>query len=601
MTEEESNKLEEQMTGDKDGAGNNPPSGFNKNLIGLLLFILVIILWQVYEYSQAQAIVSISTTESISPQGGKIVLTYRHPVSRPLFSSRQVKVVDDEDKPVAANFISELNKTKTVETIRFEQPTPFNRHLHLIRKNQLEERGLPYLLGLKAIPTSIAFSTDFEHISINDLLPSASRQHAPEALNNQIAILFNGNVGNTYRKRVKLSPREVPFIQLTPQPEGYYQWSDDQTLTFNFSREQPRFNTTYRYTIEPDKLINPEYQKFEGKTSIELTTSSNDVYVNDVSIDNEVEWNTAINFEFSGNMVGVFELNKNKDSSVMPVLMQPQVKGTWRWLNARTVRFIPAQEGWPIRDKVTIEFLPDVNRESDRNWTNNRGLNRIEFFVKPRTQYISNINLRGHKVDPEAVLEVQFSRNLVNQRNLNVRSSMQTAEAPLIITPEIKGEYYWDSHYTLVIEPVSPWSELTEFKVALNPAFNPDDRFEWTGTKEFSFTTAENVITPKFYQIPEVAPSGSEFFSNKKRYVMSDKLQAEQSVWIEFNRPFGKHHDIKTLAKGIKITPSIEGEFVWLSDYLLKFTADTGWKPEIHLRESLNDAFHDWLERLDQV
>jgi len=31
-----------------------------------------------------------------------------------------------------------------------------------------------------------------------------------------------------------------------------------------------------------------------------------------------------------------------------------------------------------------------------------------------------------------------------------------------------------------------------------------------------------------------------------------------------------------------------------------KLTNDTGWKPEIHLRQSLNDAFYDWLKRLDQ-
>ncbi|MBE2220830.1 MAG: GDP-mannose 4,6-dehydratase [Anaerolineae bacterium] len=31
-----------------------------------------------------------------------------------------------------------------------------------------------------------------------------------------------------------------------------------------------------------------------------------------------------------------------------------------------------------------------------------------------------------------------------------------------------------------------------------------------------------------------------------------------------------------------------------------KLTKDTGWKPEIHLRQSLNDAFMDWRNRLDQ-
>jgi GDP-4-dehydro-6-deoxy-D-mannose reductase len=31
-----------------------------------------------------------------------------------------------------------------------------------------------------------------------------------------------------------------------------------------------------------------------------------------------------------------------------------------------------------------------------------------------------------------------------------------------------------------------------------------------------------------------------------------------------------------------------------------KITHDTGWKPEIHLRQSLNDAFQDWLQHLKQ-
>jgi GDP-4-dehydro-6-deoxy-D-mannose reductase len=31
-----------------------------------------------------------------------------------------------------------------------------------------------------------------------------------------------------------------------------------------------------------------------------------------------------------------------------------------------------------------------------------------------------------------------------------------------------------------------------------------------------------------------------------------------------------------------------------------KLSSDTGWKPQIHLRQSLNDAYQDWLQRLDQ-
>lgn len=574
-------------------------SGISRQKIGFILFVLVVLLmglWVGNEYRQAQAIVAMSSTDGIDPEGGKIVLTYRFPVGQSRFGEGVAQVVNEEGNPIRAGFSSVLDESRTVETIYFKRPTPFNQSLQLVGSNQQKASGVAYWLGLNPVPASIDFTTVYEKVSIGDLLPTSSKRHTPEALSNQIAIVFNGVVGDTYRKRVKLTPREVPFIQLSPLPSGYYQWSDDRTLTFNFTKEQPRFDTTYRFDVLPEKLINAEYQQWLGETSIELSTSSNDVYVNDVSIDNEVEWNTPISFEFSGNMVGVFDLNKDKASDVMPVVMTPKVEGRWRWLNARTVRFTPDKKGWPIRAKVVIQFLPTVNQESDRNWTDNRGLDRIEFFVKPRTQSISNINLRGNHVDPEAVLEVQFSRGLVDKSVVGTQSSIQSPVVPLIVTPAIKGQFYWSTESTLVIEPSEPWAELTEFNVAIHPSFNPDEHFEWTGTTEFGFTTAENIIKPGYYQIPDVAPSGAAFFGNKGQYALTESVDAEQALWIEFNRPFGKHHDAKSVAKGFQFTPTIAGEFVWLSDYLLKFTPENGWVPQTDYQIQLTDAllyFHE--------
>ncbi len=600
MSEKQNNNFEEQV--DVSDKGNLIErfglAELSRQKRGLILFavaILAIGLWVGNEYWQAQALVSISSTQAINPDGGEIVLTYRNPVSKPRFETGVTEVVNLNNETVSARFNSQLDETGTVETIQFRRPTPFNQQLRITRRFE-SESSIAYFLGLKPIPQTIDFKTIYEKVGINDLLPTSSKQHAPEVLNNQIAIVFNGVVGSTFRKRVKLTPQEVPFIQLAPLPSGYYQWSDDSTLTFNFTQQQPRFDTSYRFEVQPEKLIKTEYQQWEGETSITLETSSNDVYVNDVSIDNEVEWNTPITFEFSGNMVGVFDLNKDKASNVMAVAMTPKVKGSWRWLNARTVRFMPGKDGWPIRDKVAVEFLPSINQQTDRNWTDNRKLNRIEFFVKPRTQSISNINLRGKQVDPEAVLEVQFSRDLVKKSVVGTRISMKSPEVPVAITPSIKGHYYWVNESKLIIEPSEPWAQLTQYKVAIHPNFNPDERFEWTGTTEFAFTTAENIIRPDYYQIPELAPTGAAFFGNKKKYALTDTLDSEQAIWIEFNRPFGKHHSDKTVAKGIQITPAIEGEFVWLSDYMLKFTPEHGWVPETNYQIQLTDAllyFHE--------
>lgn len=545
-----------------------------------ILTLLIFMGWAGYQYSQTQALVSISSIESVEPDGGEIILTYRFPVKRPLFRTGITSLKDEFGLTKNSSFTSTLDSTKTRESIRFKRPTPFNQSLQLVRRYSKNSESIGYLLGLQPIPEKIEFHTNFENVSIDDLLPTAKKQHAPEALNNQIAISFKGYVGTTYRKRVKMKAADLPFISLTPLAEGYFQWSDDETLTFNFTREQPRFDTTYKIDIDVDKLIDPKYQTWNGERSISVTTTANDVYVNDVSFDKEINWNTPITFEFSGNMVNVFDLNKDRSTSVMPLKMTPEVAGRWRWINARTVRFKPEKSGWPVRAQVMVDFLPEVNRETDRNWTNNRELNRTEFFVKPRTQSISNISLRGKNVDPEAVLEVKFSRAMVNKNQLGRRMSIESTYSPLIVSPAIDGEYYWKTESTLQFESSDPWLELTEYKVSLNTNFNPDSRFEWKGTTEFSFTTAENVIQPLFYQIPELTPSGSEFYGNKSNFTLREKIKPENSIWIEFNRPFGKHYSDKSVDSGIQFTPKVEGRFIWLSDYLVSFTPDKGWLPE---------------------
>ncbi|ASP37879.1 hypothetical protein CHH28_03955 [Bacterioplanes sanyensis] len=552
--------------------------------VALLLLCAVAVLG--YQYSITQTLKAVTQTTEIDPEGGEIVVTYRFAVSQPQFDPDYTQLLNANGEAVEARFASWLEEDGIKEVIRFKRPTPFNQTLTLNSALPPAEQQLWHYLGVAPLPRSLSFNTIVEQVSLNDLLPTTRSQHAPEALNNQIAIVFNGHVGTKFRKRVKLQPQELPFISLTPEPTGYYQWSDNQTLTFNFTAEKPRFDTTYRFDIEPDKLINADFQVWSGDTSLALTTTSNDVYVSDVSFENGINWNTPITFEFSGNMVGVFDLNKDKSNAVMPVKMTPQVDGRWRWINAKTVRFTPSEQGWPVRSEIEVTFLPEVNRESDRNWTNNRDLNTSRFVVRPRTQSIHNVSLRGENVDPEAVLDLKFSRPLVPQGLVGTKIDLD-ANAPIVITPAIDGQYHWKSTDELRFEPATPWSELTEYQVSLSPGFNPDPRFEWKGTTTLNFTTAENVIRPVFYRIPGVAPSGTEFFGNKAQYALTDTVHAEESIWLEFNRPFGKHYSQDGVASGIQFKPAIEGKFVWLSDYLLSFTPAKGWQPETRYEVSL--------------
>ena len=569
----------------------------SKYLLLILLFLFISIsgykkLSFIYD-SQVVAIESISIPENISPRGGEIIITYSKPVYGPKYSPANIQLISKDDgSSEKISFRSLMSKGYLQETITLADPTKYNTHYTLENK-YLEESPWWAAFGFVPAPKYIKFKTDFQYVAIETLIPSEKITVAPEEMNNQIGIKFSNPVRGKVRTGVNILPRELDFITMDPQPEGYYQWSDDQTLIFKFTTERPQYQTTYSFSIKPEKLINLEYQKWNAdKDTIALTTSTYEVYVSGVSTADEVHWQQDLEIEFSGSMVGVLDILKPKDPELVPITMQPKVKGIWQWSNSRTIKFQPDRNtGWPVKQIVNIEVLPQINTESDRDWSNNRSLNSFNFYVKPRVQSISSYNLRGSEVELEKNLRVRFSRDLVESKSLNVPFfEPDSANNPFIIEPEVSGKFIWLDKKTVEFAPDNLWPELTEIKASLNPRFNPDKRFEWQGSKSLQFITVENLIIPEFYLTPENRIPGNEFFSNKTTYSIAGKQDTNERLWIKFNKSLGSKIPAgMDLSKAITIVPAIKGKYTWLSGDLLEFQPDNNWLEETEYKIELTD------------
>ncbi|MCP3954346.1 MAG: alpha-2-macroglobulin family protein [Desulfobacterales bacterium] len=574
-------------------------------------------------YSQPR-LLSIEMYEVIDPRGGTIQFSYDRPIPRPLYKTRWVRVYDENDKLVQLRFDSSLSEDKTVETMTLADATAYNK-VYRIEHTSLNDS--PWWASLSAAlpPKNFSFQTEFEKVAIDHLIPSERLTVSPEELNNQIGIRFTANVRDeSVRRGINLNADEVPFIQMEPRAAGYYQWSDDRTLTFNFTSERPQYSTTYAFTVYPEKLVDSSYQSWvDERNSLALTTSTYEVYVAYSNLRKEASWNSQLRVEFSGNMVGALDLMKPKSPEIVPVEMAPAVKGTWHWSNAKTLVFTPdVDKGWPVRTIVEVKMLEALNAEPDRKWVDNKGLNAISFYVKPRVQSIQRYNLRGANVELEKDLKVSFSRAMVapeqvgvplalNRNVMNnplhidsakiadiqktanqVGQQADSDEADNIDWTRLKGKFYWASTDTLAFTPENLWPELSRVKVSLNPEYNPDPRFDWQGNNEFSFETVENLIETEFYFTPEDRLPGTAFFNRKNFYTAKNEgtYQTNERLWIQFNKDLGaKIPQGMNLSGAVEITPKTAGKFTWLAANLLEFLPEDNWQEQQQYQVTLND------------
>lgn len=538
--------------------------------LGLIVALSLPAVLVAIDYFMALKIVEISETQGLDARGGEIHIEYNREIKRSRY------IGNDPDLAIKRS----LSKDRKTEIITLVKPTPYNRKYELALSSLADERGL---MGLFSTPEILPITTGMEQVFIKNLIPSESSNPAPETLDNQLVVQFQGEVRGKYRSGVNIPANELPFIKLTPDVRGYYQWSDESTLTFNFTEDKPQYETEYTFEITPDKLINPDYQVWASdKRQASVTTSANEVYVSAVSAGKEVNWQTPVRIEFSGQMVGALDILKPKSRDIVPIDISPAAGGHWVWVNARTIEFQPdAESGWPIRETVTVRVKPEINQDPDRKWRDNPGLSSFAFYVLPRLQSITSYNLRGEEVELDTALTVDFSRNLMDDQAALGERVISDAKPPLIIRPAVKGWFVWAAKNRLKFQPENLWDELTEYTVTLNPEFNPDPRYEWDGIKEFKFKTVENIVHAEFFSTPENRLSPSKFFSDKSRYKSSTQVPPENRLWILFDKELGSKIDQSVnMHTAVKISPAVDGRYQWLSNSLLEFKPEHHWQKQ---------------------
>ncbi len=578
----------------------SPPNGKTSRLRLLLIATTIIItlsfiLTLITSYYGHSRVVSISSTQGLDARGGEIKITYSEPVNVRNFRASLTSIEYPEDGKAnrSVKYSSKLNKERTVETLRLLKPTPYNQQIKIVRKNTNRNIFIESF-GARLIPETIELSTGIESIAIDGTIPAQNSLPTPETLDNQLVINFKGEVRGKFKTGVNIPPSELSHIvKLTPAVKGYYQWSDDSILTFNFSEDKPQFNTDYQFEIFPEELVNKAYQHWVGEsTVVNIITSENEVYVADVSAGEEVKWSEKLRIEFSGNMVGALDVLKPKSTSVIPIEITPAVKGLWRWVNARSIEFTPDQNiGWPTRQQVSVQVNPEINLELERTWRIQQPLSNVSFYVKPREQSISAYSLHGEHVELEKELIVTFSRNLISQNMVGTRfnNTNQNKISPLHFEPAIRGHFLWVARNKVQFTPENLWNELQQYEVELNPSYNPDTRYEWTGTKKFQFKAIENLVQAEFYFTPENQLPPADFFSNRSAFSKPDTgVNTNKRLWINFSKEVaGQLPSGFDVSRAVQIEPMIEGRFNWLGASLLEFIPKDNWQESTDYKVSL--------------
>jgi uncharacterized protein YfaS (alpha-2-macroglobulin family) len=536
--------------------------------VGLVLLFIILV---VADYFATLRVVEISELNNLDAYAGVVKIRYNKPAARVHYKPENTELTVK----------SSLSKDGLTEIHSLVYPTRFN-ETHIMR---LDIRGEDFMLiGLSNLsPETLTLTTAKEKIYVKELIPAENSNPSPETFDNQLAIRFSGDIIGKYKKEINIPVHEMKYVKLIPEQMGYYRWSGNSLLTFNFTEDKPRFETTYEFEIFPKTFVDPTYREWVAeRTKYRVTTSANDVYVSDFSPVGNVNWQTPLRIEFSGNMVGALDVLKKKSQALVPVTISPKAGGVWVWVNARTLEFQPDNfTGLPAKKTVIVTIRPEINREPDRKWRSGQKPVEYSFYVEPRKQYIKSYNLRGDSVALEEDLTVTFSRPMVDVDMLHKPFAHEpvTKDTPLLISPQIKGNFYWINQAKLKFHPDKLWSQLTGYKVRLNPGYKQDPLYEWTGTTDFTFKTVENVVHANYFFTPENRLSATTFFSGKKRYKKSKDIEPQSQLWILFDRDLGSFvkRDMD-LSEGFVIKPAVKGKFTWLSNNLIEFVPGQNWK-----------------------
>ena len=345
--------------------------------------------------------------------------------------------------------------------------------------------------------------------------------------------------------------------------DSRYQWEKPETLPKGKTHEpgwQPRRRPnrltfkTLENTISVQYFFTPE-----NRMALEDFYPASGKYRVDVAKAKSVRPEKRLWIRFSRNL-GKYARDKKKLDALLKV--SPPLALEYKWLDDRLLEIVP-KGNWRQATRYRISLLPALFYAREQHFA--PGAARLEFVTGKNIVQISGVDAAspypaktGFRHEPMNKLVLKFSKNMKPRQPIGEKIDLAKIDPealPVRITPAVQGRLYWKNSRELVIVPRPYFLATTLYKVELNESLLPQAEARYAHGKVFYLKTERNVVS-------------------LSRFSPSDEVGTAENIVLEFDKPVKPKaarigSEVKT--RLVRIYPSIEGHWSWVSDRILQF------------------------------
>lgn len=205
-------------------------------------------------------------------------------------------------------------------------------------------------------------------------------------------------------------------VQFTPEIRGDFVTSEQEDMLLFKPAELPEVGSFYNVALSYDEVtIGADFKVAEDPSVVSILPTS----------DTEVHEDTKISVIFNRPMVPL-STRDELDKEAIPVKLQPDVAGIWKWKSTRLLQFIPEE---------------DLERATEYSVTVNEGFRSLDGVpVKGFTHSFTTRTLKHHPVAPAVrfnqPLEIRFNQEVDLERTARELTFTQNGEKK-----EVRVEY----------------------------------------------------------------------------------------------------------------------------------------------------------------
>gem|GEM_PF-3958478 len=243
--------------------------------------------------------------------------------------------MDDAESRVTEQTPSEVKGTDITVPVTEPAPAWYIRLYRTVRDERgphvvtwLRERKYPLLLGVVLILGAVGIASLLLTRMVHEpmwLTYSGSYRLVPETISQSAAIAISIPDGAG-----TVAPEQVSF---TPKILGEFIPSDDEGVLLYQPKEVPELDSYYHVSLSYNETtIGADFRIAEDPSVLAVLPTA----------DAEVHENTEISVIFSRPMVPL-TTRAEMDKAEVPVTLEPDVPGIWKWKSTRLLQFIPEE------------------------------------------------------------------------------------------------------------------------------------------------------------------------------------------------------------------------------------------------------------------